>query len=135
MFNIDQRSSKPIFQQLVQEIKIAVLKKILLPGEKLPSVRDLATQLTINPNTIQKAYQELERQNITETRQGKGTFINPLYQPEKDEKRMSELKENLTNLIVEANFLGLDKSQIIALVQQILTELNIVETSSGGEKN
>lgn len=130
MFKIDQRSSTPIYQQLIQDIKVAVLKNILQPGDKLPSVRDLALQLTINPNTIQKAYQELERQRVIETLRGKGTFVSSHYKPDQDEERMINLKENLTNILVEARFLGLNHQKIIQLVQEILAELNVKEENN-----
>ncbi|CEO88169.1 GntR family transcriptional regulator [Syntrophaceticus schinkii] len=74
-FDIDQRSSTPIYQQLVEGVKQAVARGILIQGEKLPSVRELAARITINPNTIAKAYQELEREGVIETLRGRGTFV------------------------------------------------------------
>lgn len=127
MFNIDQRSSTPIYQQLVQEIKEAILRGALQPGDKLPSVRDLASRLTINPNTIQKSYQELERQKVIETLRGKGTFVCLDYQAREDEEKMRELKENLRKTLVEAHYLGLDQERIVKLVRQLMQELGIGE--------
>ena len=74
-FDIDQRSSTPIYRQLVDGVKQAVARGILVQGEKLPSVRELAVRIAINPNTIAKAYQELEREEVIETLRGKGTFV------------------------------------------------------------
>lgn len=127
MFNIDQRSSTPIYQQLVQEVKEAVLRGVLQPGDKLPSVRDLASRLTINPNTIQKSYQELERQKVIETLRGKGTFVCRDYQVREDKEKMDELKENLRKTLVEAHYLGLDRERITALVRQLMQDLGIGE--------
>ena len=79
MFNIDISSSTPIYEQLVDSIKEGILKGLLEPGEKLPSVRELAKTMTLNPNTIQKAYQELERQKVIVTLRGKGTYISSNY--------------------------------------------------------
>lgn len=130
MFNIDQRSSTPIYLQLVQEIKEAILKGVLQPGDKLPSVRELSVQLTINPNTIQKSYQELERQKVIETLRGKGTFVTMHYQPSGDEEKLNLLKEELKKLLVEAHYLGLTRGRMIHLMQQLLDELKIREGNS-----
>ncbi|MCF8011685.1 MAG: GntR family transcriptional regulator [Clostridiales bacterium] len=130
MFKIDQRSSIPIYQQLIQEIKQAILKGILQPGDKLPSVRELSVQLTINPNTIQKSYQELEKQKIIETLRGKGTFVTTHYKPGEDKEKLDRLKENLRNTLVETYYLGLNKDEIMQLVQQLLEELKIGEGKS-----
>lgn len=127
MFKIDQRSSTPIYQQLIQEIKEAILKGVLQAGDKLPSVRDLSVKLTINPNTIQKSYQELERQKVIETLRGKGTFVAMNYKPSEDEEKLSGLKDDLRNILVEAHYLGLNQEKITQLVRQLLKELKIPE--------
>lgn len=72
MFIIDGRSAKPIYEQIVDQVKEQLLKGILKSGDQLPSVRQLAGMLTINPNTVSKAYQELERQKVIETIRGRG---------------------------------------------------------------
>lgn len=75
MINIDFRDRRPIYEQLVNSVKELVMKGVLAEDEQLPSVRALASELGINPNTIQKAYAELERQGVTYTVSGKGCFI------------------------------------------------------------
>lgn len=127
MFNIDQRSSTPIYLQLVQEVKEAVLRGVLQPGDRLPSVRDLSSRLTINPNTIQKSYQELERQKVVETLRGKGTFVCLDYRVREDEEKMGEFRENLRKILVEAHYLGLDRERIVALARQLMQELGLGE--------
>jgi len=128
VFNIDQRSSTPIYLQLVQEIKEAILKGVLQPGDKLPSVRELSVGLTINPNTVQKSYQELERQRVIETLRGKGTFVTMHYQPNQDEEKFNLLKEELKKLLVEAHYLGLTRDRMLKLVRQLLDELKMKES-------
>lgn len=123
MFYIDQRSSTPIYQQLVQEVKVAVLRGVLHPGDRLPSVRELAGRLAINPNTIQKSYQELERQKMIETLRGKGTFVCLDYRPQEDGERMGLFQDGLRNILVEAHCLGLNRERIIALVERLLQEI------------
>ena len=72
MFELDVRSRKPIYEQLVDKLKELIMNEILKPDEQLPSVRTLAQELTINPNTIQKAYRELEAQGFIYSLKGKG---------------------------------------------------------------
>lgn len=69
------QSSQPIYSQLADRIKRQILRGELKPGEKLPSVREMAVQTNVNPNTVQRTYRELEGMNIVETRRGQGTFV------------------------------------------------------------
>ena len=75
MIHLDYRDTRPIYTQIVDGFREQILRGILLPGEKLPSVRELAGSLTINPNTIQRAYRELEMQGWIATVPGKGCFV------------------------------------------------------------
>lgn len=76
MINSDYQSRKPIYEQIVQEIERYVALEILKPEEQIPSIRDMATQLGINPNTVKKAYTILENKGVIVTLSTKGTFIN-----------------------------------------------------------
>lgn len=80
------RSRKPIYEQLVDKLKELIINEVLKTDEQLPSVRTLAQQLTINPNTIQKAYRELEIQGFIYSVKGKGSFVNPTNQTRDSEK-------------------------------------------------
>ena len=75
IFSVHTSLGVPIYLQIVQQVKHRVAVGALRPGERLPSVRDLADQLRVNPNTIAKAFTELERQGVVETRRGSGTFV------------------------------------------------------------
>ncbi len=101
MIKIDPRSSTPIYEQIELGIKELIMKGALKQGEKLPSVRELASMLTINPNTISKAYGELEREGIIETLRGKGTFISENIEGKVDEKRMEEISGSLKKLFLK----------------------------------
>ena len=127
MLNIDATSSTPIYEQIIDEVKEGILKGIIGPGEKLPSVRELAKMLTLNPNTIQKAYQELERQKVTVTIRGRGTFVSEDYQPRKDEERLMEVAELFKKGIVEAYYMGLTKEDICKLIEKLISELEGVD--------
>jgi Predicted transcriptional regulators len=116
LINIDSRSSTPIYQQIIDGIKENILKGMLNPGDKLPSVRELSSLITANPNTVSRAYMELERQKVIETIRGRGTYVSSLYQPKMEEERMNKLKDNLKKVIIEAHYLGLTKEDIIDLM-------------------
>lgn len=123
MFNIDISSSIPIYEQLVDNVKESILKGLIEPGEKLPSVRELAKMLTLNPNTIQKAYQELERQKVTVTLRGKGTYISSDYKPRKDEDKIMDLKDLFKKGIIDAHYMGFKREDILKMIEEILKEL------------
>lgn len=78
MFTVDPKSSLPIYEQLVAQIIRAIARGLLRSGEQMPSVRELASTLLVNPNTVSRAYQELESQNFIVTMRGKGSFISDL---------------------------------------------------------
>ena len=74
-FKLDLKSGVPFYRQIVDQIRYGIASRHLLPGEQLPTVRDLAVQLEINPNTVRKAYSELEILGVLDTQQGTGTFV------------------------------------------------------------
>jgi GntR family transcriptional regulator len=123
MLNIDPRSSKPIYEQIMEQIKENIMKGILQPGDRLPSVREMSTLLTINPNTVSKAYQELEREKAIETIRGKGTFVTQNYQPKKDEDKLQEVRDLLKKVVIESHYMGLGQAEIIAMLEDIYQEL------------
>jgi len=125
MLRIDPRSSTPIYEQIELGVKELILKGALKYGEKLPSVREMASILTINPNTISKAYGELERDGIIETLRGKGTFITDNYKGKVDAKMMGYISEELKKLILEANYSGISKEEFMKLTLQIFSELGV----------
>ena len=115
MFDIDVKSRVPIYEQLTENVKRLIIQGVLTPGEQLPSVRSLAQELTINPNTIQKAYRELEREGYVISRPGKGSFVNDMPDMMNDE-RISTLTEEVERLIKELVFLdvpGIDLKKLI----------------------
>ena len=120
MFDIDVKSRVPIYEQLTENVKCLIIQGVLTPGEQLPSVRSLAQDLTINPNTIQKAYRELEREGYVISRPGKGSFVNDMTDV-MNKERISSLTEELERLIKELVFLevpGDDLKKLIDKVQQ-----------------
>lgn len=123
MIDIDATSSTPIYAQIVRGMKEGILKGIFEPGEKLPSVRDMAKMMTLNPNTVQKAYKELEREKVVVTVRGRGTFISEEYKPRKDEHKLNEVKETFKKGIIEAFYMGFGKEELIDFVKNLVEEM------------
>lgn len=126
MFDLDLRSRKPIYEQLVEKFKELIIKEILQADEKLPSVRTLAKQMTINPNTIQKAYRELETQGYIYSVKGKGSFVQ-VSDDAVNQEELMKIKEKLTADISEALYLGMTRKEIEQLIKK-------AEESIGGQK-
>ncbi len=116
MIIIDYKDRRPIYEQVVERLEELILKGVLEPGSQLPSVRNLAMELSINPNTIQRAYMELERRRFIYSVKGKGSFIadnENLIDIKKE-----ELLDKLGAVIKEAKEIGISKEQIIAKVNE-----------------
>ncbi|MFC0189624.1 GntR family transcriptional regulator [Fictibacillus aquaticus] len=128
MFDLDLRSRKPIYEQLVDKMKELIITDILKSDEQLPSVRTLAQQLTINPNTIQRAYRELEAEGYIYSIKGKGSFVSPASVKATSEK-LNKVKEELVKLLSEAMYLGMTMEQL----QQMLSEIE--EAVKGGSND
>ncbi|WHX38732.1 GntR family transcriptional regulator [Mesobacillus sp. AQ2] len=118
MFELDLRSRKPIYEQLVDKMKELIINEVLKPDEQLPSVRQMAQQLTINPNTIQKAYRELETQGFIYSLKGKGSFVNPM-DTGKDFDKILQVKQELEKLLNEALYLGVSAEELHELVKSV----------------
>ncbi|KGM94552.1 GntR family transcriptional regulator [Clostridium novyi A str. 4552] len=123
MIKIDSRNSRPIYEQIIDAIKENILKGILRPGDKLPSVREMSSMITANPNTVSRAYMELERQGVTETLRGKGTYVSSNYKPKVEEESMEKLKEDIKKIIVEAYYMGIEKEDMIEIINQLYKEV------------
>ena len=111
----------PIYVQIVDLIKRQIVTSELKEGDKLPSVRDIATELKVNPNTIQRSYQELERENLVFTQRGMGTFIT------EDKDIIDELKKNMaaniiTDFISNMKAIGYKPEDILELINKKLEE-------------
>ena len=99
MILLDYRDARPIYAQICDGFREQICAGILRPGDKLPSVRELATQLTINPNTIQRAYRELELQGWVESAAGKGSFVRGIPQNTENEALLKEFDKLIARLL------------------------------------
>ncbi len=118
MINLDYKDKRTLHEQIEDGIKELIINGIMLPNEKLPSVRELSVSLTVNPNTVQKAYKELETDGFIYSVQGKGNFVSPAKSV-KDEKKIGELYDSVTHAVKSLMYLGEDKDGIINLVNNI----------------
>lgn len=122
MFQLDLKSRKSIYEQVVDNIKSLVMAGVLKPEDKLPSVRELSRIITVNPNTVQKAYRELERQGYLYTVLGLGTFITEQSERKPDEDKLNDLKKQLRQLIQELRYNGMETAEIRCLILDLLNE-------------
>lgn len=125
MIKLDFKSTKPIYEQIIEQTKYNVMKGYLKPGDMIPSVRKLAMDLQVTPGTISKAYQELERQEIIETIRGKGTFIAREIKVEENEKKITEIKKNMFSHIMELKMMGYTQEMVVDLVKDIYGEMSL----------
>lgn len=119
MIKINAADSKPLYEQIVDSIKSNYVKGYLKPGDEIPSVRRLAMELSVTPNTVAKAYQELERDRIIVTIRGKGTYISSEANVGFDNERMKRIEKELTPRIVELTCMGMEREEIIDLIDRI----------------
>jgi GntR family transcriptional regulator len=120
VIQINFKSGKPAYLQVVDQIKSAAASGGLRTGEPLPSIRPLAEQLRLNRNTVAKAYSELESQGVIETLPGKGCFLKENNSPLKKSARVERLCEEIDAAIVQAHHLQVDGAEFIALVRERL---------------
>ena len=110
MIDINFRDSRPIYEQVKSALRKLIVSGALPPDEKLPSVRELAAQLVINPNTIQRAYRELEQEGYILSVPGKGSYAN--LRTQVDEGRKQELLAALDEIVTELLFLGVTAGEL-----------------------
>src|ERR1041385_8730213 len=118
LLQINYKSGKPVYLQVVDQIKAAAASGAMQAGESLPSIRPLAEDLRVNRNTIAKAYTELESQGVIETIPGKGCFVKPNNSPLKKEVRRKLLIEEIDQVIVQAHHLQVPAEEFLDLVRE-----------------
>ena len=108
----------PIYLQIVQQVRYLVAAGRLVPGEELPPIRVLAEQLRINPNTVARAYRELETAGVVTKRRTAGTYVSDAGSPLARRERLRILTERTDALLAEARQLGFDLEMVVALLRQ-----------------
>ena len=123
MFSIDNQSRQAVYEQIITQVEKYVLSGILAPGDKLPSVRKLSVELNVNPNTVQRAYAELERREVLNTQPGRGAYVS--------DAGGQLLKENHRNNSLKAFEVSVQELKLAGVAKRQL--LSIVETYYKGE--
>ena len=121
LVTLDNRDLRPLYLQIMDEIRRAIVVGKLKPEDPLPSVRDLASELAINPRTVSQAYQELEREEVVYVKRGQGTFVAPSV------KKNTRERENLARTVakhalLEARRSGLDVDELISTLREVAAE-------------
>ena len=116
LIELNYRDSRPIYEQIKDSIRRLVISGAMGINEQLPSVRSLAVTLSINPNTIQRAYNELENEGYIYSVPGKGNFVSPDVR--QDEERIKELKEKLIEILAELKYLGLTNEELESMIRE-----------------
>lgn len=122
MFQLDPRSRKSIYEQVIDNLKELIMTGELKAGEKLPSVRDLSKTITVNPNTVQKAYRELERQGYTYTQSGLGTFVCDKRELIVDPVELKKAEARLGDSLKQLLYMGLSVEEVLEKAKTQLEE-------------
>lgn len=120
MLQLDLKSRKSIYEQVMDQLKEQIMTGQMATGEKLPSVRELSKSITVNPNTVQKAYRELERQGYVYTTNGVGTFVADRSEIHADLPALQKAQENLDDAFRQLLFLGIGYEKAKNLTMQII---------------
>jgi GntR family transcriptional regulator len=117
VLTLNYRDSRPIYEQIKDGLRRMIVTGAMAQDEKLPSVRAMATQLSINPNTIQRAYNELEQEGYIYSVAGKGSFVSGTA--DADAARRENLKEDLRKLLGELRYLGMTHEDAVKLIKEV----------------
>jgi GntR family transcriptional regulator len=117
-FSLDPKSGVPYYKQVILQVEMAIADGRLIHGDQLPTVRSLAVDLQINPNTVARAYNELEIRGIVTTQQGTGTFISDKQVKVDEIRREQVLSEITRSLIIKANSYGFTIDEVIAYLKE-----------------
>lgn len=120
MIQLDFGDHRPLYEQICEKIKELIISGVLVENDKIPSVREMAAILAINPNTIQKAYKELENEGYIYSQKARGNFVSP--RETGDTMKTDELMENIKPQLRELRFLGISKNELKNLIDLIYKE-------------
>jgi GntR family transcriptional regulator len=122
-FQIDVSAGIPVYRQILDQIKYYVASGILKPGDRLPSIRELAQTLAVNPTTVVRVYADLEHEGVIEMQHGRGAFVTARSFRMTSAQRERKIRELARRLVVEAAQMGAPASQVLRAVEEELDEL------------
>lgn len=121
-FRLDGHSGVPVYRQLIDQVQGAISTEALVPGDQLPTVRHVAVELAINPNTVMRAYREMEIRGILDTQQGTGTFIADRPPELKKGDRQRQLKQMVGEVMARAGAAGIGVGELIDALKELQEE-------------
>ena len=119
-FSLDLHTGVPVYRQLIDQVRSGIASGTLAAGDQLPTVRQLAVDLTINPNTVMRAYRELELGGLLETHQGTGTFVSDKKPERKSAERDRQLGQMANEFAARAGAAGFSLEELIDRMQELL---------------
>jgi GntR family transcriptional regulator len=131
LVNLDPNDGRPLYLQIMDEVRRAIVVGTLRSEDPLPSVRELAAELVVNPRTVSQAYQELERDGVVYVRRGQGTFVSPSVRRGGGERRRSLAREVAKRALLEARRNGLDAEELVMAIQKLVAEEERAEARLG----
>ena len=135
ILTVDPRSGVPLYHQIVEQVKRSVALGVLEPGEQLPTVKQLATDLTVNPNTVARAYRDLERDGVIDTAPGRGSFVRNDGSSGRARRALRDVTRSaLNDAIREAKSIGLDRTDVTEIFQRTLDRWYVVGPSAEDSK-
>ena len=132
-FQLNLKSGKPVYLQLVDQVKAAVASGAVREGDPLPSIRVLAEDLRVNRNTVAKAYAELERQGVVETPAGKGVFVGVTQSPFRKDVRLRLVTKEVDDAVVQAHHLQVQRADFLRLVEERFDAFHSRRTRAANE--
>ena len=122
MFQINLRSQQSIYEQIIDNIKELIIRGVLEEDSELPSIRELSRDLTVNPNTVQKAFKELEREGFIYKVKGRGTFVSPRRDQSVDPQAVKKISADIRSSVQELSYMGVPAAEIQRIVADIAAD-------------
>ncbi len=121
LINLDPRDARPLYLQIMDEVRRALVVGTLRPEDPLPSVRELAAELVVNPRTVSQAYHELEREGVVYVRRGQGTFVSAGAQADSEE-RQALVRAVAKRALLEARRSGVDVEELVTMMREVAAQ-------------
>ena len=122
LVNLDPNDGRSLYLQIMDEVRRAIVVGTLQAEDPLPSVRELAGELVVNPRTVSQAYQELEREGVIYVRRGQGTFVSPAVKRGAGERRKKLVREVAKRALLDARRNGLDAEELVTMIRKLAAE-------------
>ncbi len=131
LVNLSPADARPLYLQIMDEVRRAIVVGSLRAEDPLPSVRELAAELVVNPRTVSQAYNELEREGVLYVRRGQGTFVSPDVARGAEQRRRSQARDVARRALLEARRNGLDVDEFVAMLRELAADEQHAATDDG----